>query len=157
MGELRQRHSFLNWASKIGKGDKCQEIIQARTVEGKIQTCNKQQQHLRLPQHQQSLRSMEKMDYKDGEMVTLLRLRGLLMMRLTWTMRTACPIGRPHRLKGEIRRVMCQILTPLSRKDRHHHLRHQRLAQRLGGPSLVPLLVPGLMNRQGCGGPQRKE
>ena len=159
MGELRQCHGFLNWVSKIGKGNKCQEIFQARTVKGKSQTCNKQQQqqHLRLPQHQQSLCSMEKMDDKDGEIVTLLRLRGLLMMRLKWTMRTAGPIVRLHRLKGEIRRVMCQNLTPLSRKDRHHHLRHQRLVQRLGGPSLVPLLVPSLMNRQGCGGPQRKE
>ena len=157
MGELRLCHGFLNWVSKIGKGNKCQEIFQARTVEGKSQTCNKQQQHLRLPQHQQSLCSMEKMDNKDGEIVTLLRLRGLLMMRLKWTMRTAGPIVPLHRLKGEIRRVMCQNTIPLSRKDRRHHLRHQRLVQRQGGPSLVPPLVLSLMNRRGRGGPRRRK
>ena len=157
MGELRLRHGFLNWVSKIGKGNKCQEKIQARTVEGKSQTCKEQQQHLRLPQHQQSLCSMEKMDNKDGEIVTLLRLRGQLMMRLEWTTRTAGPIVPLHRLKGEIRRVMCQNLIPLSRKDRHHHLRHQRLVQRQGGPSLVPLLVLSLMNRRGRGGPRRRK
>ena len=158
MRELRLCQRFPESASRIGKGNKCQDNFQARTVEGKSQTCNnKLQQRLRLPRHQHSLCSVEKMDNKDGEIVTLLRLRGQLMMRLEWTMRTAGPIVPLHRLKGEIRRVMCQNQIPPSRKDRHHHLRHQRLVQRLGGPSLVPLLVLSLTNRLGCGGTQRKE
>ena len=51
MREHRHRNSYLK-VSDIGKGGECREIIQARIVEGKSQTCDKQQQHLQLPQHQ---------------------------------------------------------------------------------------------------------
>ena len=156
MRELRLCHRFPESASKIGKGNnKCQVNFQASTVDGKSQTCNKElQQHLRLPRHQDSLCRMEKSDYMDDESVTLQPRRA---RQLRWIMRTAGPIVPLHRRKGEKRRMIRQNQIPLSRKGRHHQLRHQRLVQRLGGPSLAQLLVLSLTNRLGRGGPRRIE